>query len=184
MSTTTYENLGHTHQCAATGAALSPHDRICAALVESLESGELSRIDFAEHAWDEGARPDAAAFELVGFWRTQVPEPTGKKSPIVAAGELMDLFDQLEDADQHRRVAFRYLLALQLIRKRQLMLEGSKQTGGKEVLLVRRKGEALPPERGGEGPPLTEVVNPGLDEAVIADLMDELDAVIAPEARS
>lgn len=178
----TYEHIGNTGVCAATGRKLEPGETVVAALCDSAESEELVRLDFSVESWDAGARPPEG-LEAIGVWRTVVPEPNAKKSPIVGAGELMDLFEQLDGATEPRRLAFRYIIALQLMRKRQLLAEGSKrQDDGGETMLVRRRGDALPPERGGEGPELVEVVDPRLDEAKVAELMDELDAVLTPEA--
>lgn len=182
MGTGTYEHIGNTGVCAATGRKLEPGETVVAALCDSAETEALTRLDFSVDAWENGARPPEG-LEAIGVWRTTVPEPNAKKSPIVGAGELMDLFEQLEDATEPRTVALRYIIALQLMRKKRLLPEGTKkQPDGGETMLVRRRGDAPPPEHGGDGPELLEVIDPRLDEGKLAELMDELDAVLTPEA--
>ena len=172
--------------CAHSGEPLRVGQPIVACLYE-LEDGALARADFASEAWARGARP-APAERIIGFWRTVVPEPSAKRAPVIGPDELMDLFEQLGEATEPRRIAFRYLLCLMLVRKRGLMLEDSVVADGVETLLVRPRGVALPVDRGGDGPPLLEVVNPGfeggLDGAALAGAMQELDAVLTPEARA
>ncbi|MEM1329302.1 MAG: hypothetical protein AAGG07_01945 [Planctomycetota bacterium] len=177
-----YETGTPSGVCAHSGDALAVGSLFVASLFE-LEDGTLARSDYGLNAWSDGARP-APPERLIGFWRSVVPEPNAKRSPVVAAGELMELFEQLGEADDPKRLAFRYFVCLMLVRKRSLTLEDSVTHDGDEVLLVRPRGVPLPPDRGGEGPPLLEVVSPGLDEATLASAMAELDAVLTSEARA
>ncbi|MFG0306335.1 MAG: hypothetical protein ACF8Q5_08995 [Phycisphaerales bacterium JB040] len=177
-----YEILKSEPVCHATGVTLSPGDRIVAALVETPDDEPLQRIEFRAGAWDEGARPQPP-LRLFGFWRTVVPEPGAKKQaqPLIAGDDLMDLFEQLgedpESADA-RRLAFRYLLALILIRKRLLSYEGGtpagKKTGTPGVMRVRPRGTPMPPE----GPALIEVIDPGLDDETIGAVTEQLGQIM------
>ena len=128
-------------------------------------------------AWEAGARPAAPA-RVFGFWRAVVAAPGAKKKQLVDDASLLDLFEQLAGATEGRKVAFRYLLALVLVRKRLLVIEGAK--GG--TMLVRHKGAALPPERGGVGPPLLEVIDPGLDPQALEEGTEELAAILLSDA--
>src|SRR5690606_24010444 len=98
--------------CAATGRKLDVGERFVAALVEREDSEELRRIDFSMEAWDEGARPRG----LFGFWRGVVPAAGAKKQVLIDDEAVLDLFEQLSSATDDRRVAFRFVLALILVR--------------------------------------------------------------------
>jgi len=184
-SSSPYEIVKSEGVCPATGATLSPGDRVVVALVETPDDQALHRVDYSEAAWDEGARPKIP-LRLFGFWRTVVPEPGAKKvQPLIGDADLLDLFDQLgeeaESADA-RRLAFRYLLALILIRKRQLTYEGGTPAdlkhGKQGVMRIRPKGTPMPPE----GPPLIEVIDPGLDDETVAAATEELGQIMDLEA--
>lgn len=184
-SSSPYEIVKSEGICPATGASLSPGDRIMATLVETPDEQPLHRVDYSLSAWDEGARPQPP-LKLFGFWRTVVPEPGAKKvQPLIGDADLVDLFEQLGDEAESadaRRLAFRYLLALILIRKRQLYYEGGTPADLKNskpgVMRVRPKGTPMPPE----GPPLIDVVDPGLDDETVAAATEELGQIMDLEA--
>lgn len=149
-----------TERCAASGETLNPGDAIVSALVEREEDGELERQDFLASAWN----PDAAPPRTLAHWAGVVPSEERGTKPTLDAGSALDLFDQLEDAQEPRRIAFRYLLALMLMRKRVLTLE----SGEPGRMLVRRKGDD--PEA-----PAAEVVEPTISQ----DAIDELSPLVA-----
>jgi hypothetical protein len=162
--------------CAATGRRLAPGERFVAALVESEGSDELARVDFAAEAWDDGARPRG----LFGFWRGSVQAPDAKKKVLIDDEAILDLFEQLAGAADQRRVAFRFVLALILVRKRLLVCESTRAARGGQpgVMLVRRKGDPRPPE----GPALREVIDPGMTDEAIDEVIQQFEAVMAGEA--
>ena len=153
-----YEIGRTTGRCAATDEPLSPGDPIVAALVEAQDSEGFARLDFALDAWAGGARPPASA-RVFGFWRTVVAEPNANKRPAIDAEGLLGLFEQLADDEVEtvspERSALRYLIALVLVRKRELVLDRVDRDGDVPVLLVRPKGVAHR-----EDPP-TRVPEPG-----------------------
>lgn len=165
-----------TGKCAASGVEIVPGDAYVATLVTRPGEERLERLDFALDAWSSGERPEPP-LGVIGSWRTTMPEPNAAPRPLIDDDALVDLFEQLGEADDTRRLAFRYILALILIRKRLLRLEGS--DGG--TLLVRPKGVELPPERGGDGPAFVRVEDPGLDEESIADATEQLGGVMSTE---
>jgi hypothetical protein len=162
--------------CAASGRRLEPGERFVAALVESDESEELHRIDFGAQAWDDGARPA----RLFGFWRGTVPAADAKKQVLIDDDSILDLFEQLAAATDDRRVAFRFVLALILVRKRLLVCESTRapRAGEPGVMLVRRRGDPRPPE----GPALAEVIDPGMTDEAIDEVILQFEAVMAGEA--
>ncbi|MBL8763195.1 MAG: hypothetical protein JNM07_02870 [Phycisphaerae bacterium] len=158
--------------CAATGVPLSTGVACVAALVEDEPGGALRRIDFLAREWDAGARPNAPA-RLFGHWRTVVRE-VGRDGPALLDDDaLQDLFEQLAESNEARRQAFRFVLGLLLIRKRLLVASGTvRRPDGTSVLLVRRKGEDRD----------RDLVDPGMDEATIAEVIDEIGGVLGGRA--
>ena len=162
--------------CAATGRAFAPGERFIATLVEREGSAELERVDYSLDAWDQGARP-SAPLRLFGFWRAVAHDKKDTKPAILSDEELLDLFEQLTEAAEAldtRRAAFRYLLALLLVRRRQLRQVGQKMEKQGATLLVKRKGT---PD---EAEPIT-VPDPGLTDEVLAHAMEQLTQIM-PDA--
>ncbi len=169
--TSNYE-LGRRHEsCAHTGETLAPGDRFVAVLVEHPESDELERMDYAEHAWDGGARPEKPR-RVFAAWHATVPERDAKPGIVFDAGSVMSLFEQLDEPDDPKRLALRYVLALMLMGKKKLILKGHiEREDGTTVTLVTERGA-------GEDPPIIEVIDPSLDEATLASVAEQLDRVL------
>lgn len=159
--------------CAASGRRLDVGERFVAALVESEENDDLHRIDFGAEAWEQGARPP----RLFGFWRGVVPTADAKKHVLIDDDAILDLFEQLATANDDRRVAFRFVLALILVRKRLLVCESTRPPRGDQpgVMLVRRKGDPRPPE----GPDLAEVIDPAMTDDAVDEVIQQFEAVMA-----
>ena len=148
LNANTYDIQRPTGECAASGRVLVPGETYYAALVDPPESerepapaeggkaagktkdaggaggaaGELPliRVDLGAQAWDSGFRPPY----LFGYWRTVVPEPHEKKKLLVGNAAIQDLMLSLADTDDDRQLAFRYVLALILLRKKLLRHDG------------------------------------------------------------
>ena len=168
-TSTSYEIGRPGERCAATGREFTPGEPFIAALVEREPDAPLERLDYSIEAWEDGARPKG----LFAHWRGTVARPDEKPKPLLDHGSLASLFDQLEAAEEPRQQAFRYVLALILSRKRHLqILEATESKGGQPGrLLVRRRGD------GPELPPM-EVVDPGMDEATIAEVIEQLEPLM------
>ncbi|MBL0927320.1 MAG: hypothetical protein IBJ11_06670 [Phycisphaerales bacterium] len=162
---TPYEIGRRTNVCAATGRALVAGERYVAVLIEREDGQGLDRADYSEAGW-AGLSPRPRG--LFAHWRGVVDAPGAKGPRLIDDGALMDLFEQLGETDDPRRVAFRYVLALLLVRKR--LLETVSQRAG--VLMVRRRGE--------EGP-AAAVRAPELDARAIADATEQLQALLRAE---
>ncbi|MBS0195710.1 MAG: hypothetical protein JSR77_03035 [Planctomycetes bacterium] len=156
--------------CAATGRAFAPGERYYGTLVENA-AGTLERRDYSKEAWDAGQRPHAPE-RLFAAWRAAFHEHTPDKQPLLGDDELLDLWEQLAAADQPRQIAFRYVLTLLLARRRLLRVTGSHPRRGDTpaALLVLRKGDD-------QNRPL-EVIDPLLDEAAVAEVIDQLGQVL------
>jgi hypothetical protein len=164
-----YEVGRPTGRCAATGREIAPGVRFVAVLLEPEPGGPLVRRDYIESEWEQGVRPPPA--EVFAAWRMTMPEPGKRSSPLIGNEELLDLFMQMGDRQGERAAAFRYLLALILLRKRLLRSEGP---GGQGVLRVRVATRASE-----EPGPVIEVADPQLDDSRIVEAMEEIGAVMA-----
>ena len=110
-----FKSIGKT--CAGTGQPLKPGSRCHSVLVE--RDGQMYRLDYSEEGW-KGPPEDA-----IGEWEASVPDENPKPKNIDTEA-LMRYFEQLcEDANPaHDQI--RYVLALLLLQKRRLRLDGSR----------------------------------------------------------
>ena len=116
--------------CSRTGRSFLAGDAFFSALVRG--AGGLERIDVAAEAW-EG--PPAKA---VAWWRSVQPAP-GEAGPTLAPVDvLLDALEALEESGADEPL--RYLLALQLVRRRVLKMEGGgEEDDGTLVFSCRRR---------------------------------------------
>jgi hypothetical protein len=182
-----------TRTCAATGRALTTGETYVAALVQVPETEDYRRVDLSLDAWKAGARPrgeNGARLAVLGSWRGVVPEPGAKKRILIDDESLLDLFEQsdeqaaadaaAESADAsgqvsaEDRLAFRFMLALILLRKKLLVAE---KTGKNGSMFVRPRGSP----KVSEGGVLTEVKDPGLSEDSISRVVVQLSALLDGE---
>lgn len=143
-----------------------------ATLVERLGHPLLERMDFSLEAWARGARP-TSPLRLFGVWRATMLPPDAKKQTLLSDPELLELFEELGGAIEPRQQAFRYLLALLLVRRRVLKMVGS--DAGR--LLVQPKALANAPEGA-----TIEVKDPGLTDEAIAQAIEQLGQVVGAPA--
>jgi hypothetical protein len=120
----TYDIERPSGQCAFTGRELQPGEAYIAALVDVEPTPQnpsgLKRLDVSMDAWRDGQRPE----HVFSHWKATVPEPSAKKKLFVDDGVLMNLLIRLADAEQPQRIAFRFVLALILMRKKLLRYDG------------------------------------------------------------
>lgn len=127
---------------------LKPIGKTCAATQKSLEAGatcysvvidkdgELVRLDFSEEGWT--GIPEGT----VGQWKCVVPTPTQTKTQPLDTDALMRYFEQIDEDGNPAQDKFRYVIALLLLQKRRLKLEGSRKDGEIEYLeLIGTRGE-------------------------------------------
>ncbi|HBS28615.1 MAG TPA: hypothetical protein DEB06_03990 [Phycisphaerales bacterium] len=169
MTQSNYEIARATSVCAATGRPLNPGDPFVAALFEA-ENDTLERRDYSADSWTDTPAPPG----LFAYWRGTVPQPARGSGLALPFDSLLDLFDQLESAEDPRRVAFRFVLALLLSRKRLLSIVGERRATPDRpgALLVRPRG-AEPTD-----PPI-EVTDPALDEAALAGVTEQVAEVLS-----
>ena len=200
-----YEIPKTSGQCAASGRQLEPTEVYFATLVEVPEDEEaprpdrkaagggsdvlgigLKRIDVSKQAWDDGFRPPW----LFCFWKTTVPEPNQKKNLFVDDAVLMNLLHRLADTEQPSRLAFRYVLALILMRKKLLRYDGTvtrQQVVDGEPVQVQW-WKLVPKLDLSKGPlgkwnenDLIEVLDPKLDEVQIEQVTQQIGEILEAE---
>ncbi len=121
-------------KCAATGKDLVPGEQCVSVLVE--KQGELQRLDFSEEWWK--GPPEGS----LGVWKCLVPRPAEVRREPLDTTALMTCFEQLTEEANPAREGLRYILALLLVKKKRLRLEGSRTEGEDEYLqLAGAQGE-------------------------------------------
>ncbi len=151
-----YQIQPSTRRCSATGRDLKPGERYFSVLLD--EDGRFVRRDYSAEAW-QGPPPGAFS-----FWVGKIPVGEAKKRPPIDDELLLDCFTRLDGEMESGRVSFRFVLALLLMRRKRLRLEGSVTEDGQELLLMRctRSGARH------------RVVNPQLTDEQIADVQEEV----------
>lgn len=170
-----YEVARPTGVCAATGRAIAPGEPFVAVLLERAGDEGLERRDFHASGWADGAALAELKPRVLGHWRGLMPEPNASGRTIIDDDALADLFEQtLEAGDDgegaQSRAAFRFVLALLLVRRKLLKPAGSRE--GALVVRWARDGD--------RGTPI-EVPDPGMDGARIAQAAERLSAVLLGE---
>jgi hypothetical protein len=94
--------------------------------------GELTRQDFSEQAW-----PGAPA-GAVAVWKSIVPRPVEVKNAPLDPQALMSYFEQLNEADSPATEKLRYILALLLLQKKRMRLDGERVDG--DVVFLQLAG--------------------------------------------
>ncbi len=123
-----------TKTCAGTGKPLVPGAMCYSVLVE--RNGQQERLDFSDEGW-QGIPDDA-----VGFWRCQVPAAEGQSQTITDPEVLLKHFEILTESPNPMQEKLAYVLALSLLQKRRLKLDGTTSVDGVEFLeLSGTRGE-------------------------------------------
>lgn len=164
-----------TGQCAATGEAIAGGTPFVASLAEAVDEGRpvLRRIDWSAQAWDGGARPEG----LVCFWRGTAPNPGERRRILLDDHTLLEMVERLEGETDPRRIAYRWILALVLLRRKVLKLDRVERSADDppvERWLLRAKGA---PE---EAAPLG-LVNPQIRDEELRELADQLGELVHGE---
>jgi hypothetical protein len=142
-----------------------------ATLCEKAEDDGFDRFDYSLEAWEAGARPE----RLFSYWKTTVPDPGDRRPTFVDDDVLVDLFEQLAGDERRTRVAYRFILALILMRKRRMKYVGRRGRGEDERWLLQPRVTGQPADP--DADPI-EVVNPRLTDADVRELTDQLAEVL------
>ena len=164
------------------------------------------RVDFCQGCWDQGRRPEQLSPEALGlveageqarlamfsFWKTTVPMPQQKKKLLVDDTVLADVFQRMEGKTEPQEVRFRFVLALILMRKRLLKYESTEEAAaaapaqgdaGAPAARAPEVWRMLPKatDPGGGWGAAVHVVNPHLNAEQIAEVSQQLSAILAEE---
>jgi hypothetical protein len=150
-------------KCAATGADLVPGSLCHSILVE--RNGELQRLDYSEQGWT-GPPPEA-----IGVWTCQVPKPLEVRHEPLDTNALMSCFEQLCEEGNPARDGLRYILALLLVKKRRLKLDGTRADGNEDYLQLS----------GAHGEGAWEVRDPNPSDEDVLQWQRELNVYLASE---
>lgn len=127
-----FRPLGKT--CAGTGRPFAPGTRVISVLVE--QNGELTRLDYSTEGW-QGPPPGT-----VGQWHSDVPQIDPATARIVDPDKLLTYFEQVQEDANPAQAQIAYVLALYLLQRRRLRLEGARHDDdGQFLQLVGSRGE-------------------------------------------
>lgn len=127
--------------CAATGEPLLPGEKVMSVAIATNEGpdGGFERKDYSRTGWEQVG--EEVSQNCLAQWQAVVPPPIRKK-PGLDPDEQMARFEQLTEEDAPHQAALVYVLALWLVRKRRLKMEGSFEEDGVERLkVVGMRGE-------------------------------------------
>ena len=189
--------------CHATGRELGPGETIYACLIELTDEEHgrlrrehpndpalalnLRRIDVSQEAWHAGVSAPRGCFHS---GERPFLEPNEKKKLFVDDTTLTQLLIRLDDAETPDRLAFRFVLALILLRKKLLRYDREEKrvvevAGASEERSCWVLTPKVDPTKGPLGKwdddhPLV-VVNPQLSEDDVLAVTDQLREVLASE---
>lgn len=146
--------LGRT--CSASGEPLAPGSSCHSVLV--LENGKLARLDFSVEGWS--GPPE----NTIAHWRCDTPDAKEVEANPLDPDSLFEYFERLSDSPSEFQEKMRYVLALLLVRKRRLQIDGTRQDGDESFLLLS----------GTRGEGSYEVRDPDLCESEIEQLQVHL----------
>lgn len=160
--------------CALCNAQFSPGVQYFSALLQTAES--LERKDYCVNCFPAQRPP-----EMYYYWKRTQPDPEApdpRRQPVVDTEYVFDFFRRLEESGapssergsgSAQRVAFRYILALMLTRKKVLIFETKKNDPSGIAIHVYRE------RRGGQA---HEVYEPVLNEEEVLSVSAELGVLL------
>ena len=153
--------------CGASGRAFVPGERVVATLISREE--ELARMDYSPEAWAGGARPAG----LFAHWTTVFHPGADAKKGRLSDEEASELFEQLDNPQTAAQEAFRFVLALFLVRRRLYVYEGSKD--GMLRVRVRTRADEI-------AAPVVEVREVSMKDESLAGALEQLKELIPDPA--
>lgn len=130
-----YEVSKNSRRCFVSGRTLEPGDVFFSVLIETATGSE--RRDYAKENWQ--GPPEGT----IGFWKGRIPESSHSDKPKPITPEAMfELFESLEEKEEPSAHRLRYVLALLLIRRKALKLQGVERSQDGDALIVRSIGSS------------------------------------------
>jgi hypothetical protein len=137
-------------------------------VVESVlidRQGQFERLDYSPAGWT--GMPE----EAMARWRCRVPAPQRQSEAPLDPEALFSYFEQLVEDANPAHDKLRYVLALFLLQRRRLRLDGSLKDGDQELLELSGSR--------GEGP--YRIADQQLAEAEIKQLQSEITQLVTSE---
>lgn len=116
--------------CSGCGEEFAAREPFFSALLD--EGDEFLRRDFCPRCWQQ--RPEE---EFFCHWKTRHPEPDRKQR--LDTDLMMQFFRRLEGAAEQRKRLFRFVLALYLLRRKELKLAEVERGGDEEALVFEQR---------------------------------------------
>ncbi len=156
---TDYQIQPSTRRCAASGREIQPGERFYSVLVD--EGGAFVRRDYSESNW---SGPPEGAFS---FWKTRLGFDRKPRRPPIDDELLVECFRRLDRESEPKQIAFRFVLALLLVRRKRLRLEDS----SRDLLQLRcpRTGERF------------QAIDPGIPDDELESVQEEVFRVLGWE---
>lgn len=126
------------HECSRTNRPFEEGERFYTAIYFDTGSGEFQRRDVAESAWAE----ELAERKPFSYWKAEYVKPESMKPKVEITGResAEDLLRRFVEEDEEHTEHARYILALMLERKKQLVPKETKETElGKTIIYEHRK---------------------------------------------
>ncbi len=127
---------------------------------------EFQRDDYCTECWSSLENGDKKYFAA---WQAKMPQREEKKKLFVDDEVLSNFFVRL--GEQPERVSFRFVLALVLMRKKILVYEALDKKDGRDVWLMRFRGDKKQ----------YEVIDPHMTEEKISQVSRQLGQILAGE---
>jgi hypothetical protein len=150
--------------CCVSGKSFDEGEEFYTVVVDS--GGALERRDYSLDAWT--GPPDGT----VCHFRTRMPRKNAPPKMFVSDDMIIGFFRDLAETADARKLRFRFVLALMLLRKRLLKYEGTRRGPAGEFWQMRLTRDKS----------LHEVFNPDLQESEIESLSGELSVVLQSHA--
>lgn len=126
------------HECSRTGRPFEEGERFYTAIYFDTAAGEFARRDVAEDAWEE----ETAERKPFSYWKSEYvkPESVKLKAEFASRESAETLLRRFVEEDDAHTEHARYILALMLERKKQLVPKEVKETEqGKTIFYEHRK---------------------------------------------
>ncbi len=154
--------------CDACGRQFQVSQEFTATIRQTADA--FARQDFCLDCWADGGRGGEP--DVIGVWRSRIPEPKEKKKLFVDDDVLINFFQRLDGSDEPAKISFRYVLALILMRKKLLVYDRvDKDDLGRDVWKMHLKGEDR----------AHEVVDPHMDEDQTLQVSQDLGQIMEIE---
>ena len=148
------------NSCCTCGKDLPENRLFFSCLIE--EGGEFERRDLCPTCWEE--HPPAAPF---CFWRTRRAHV--QRKPVLDTEAMFGFFERLEGAETQKKRLFRFVLALYLMRRKELKLLQVRRDGEAELLILERRTSRA----------RVEVDNPGVTEECLQETAAQLSELLS-----